>query len=93
MIVKPDVVRFRDIRQAVDGIQHLRQALLVLLVHGRQQFHRLGQRFMAVGEFFEAVVNAHGGTRNSFHHNSASAARCILDAWSLNSSKNSTSRA
>jgi hypothetical protein len=53
----------------------------------------LGQRFMAVGKFFEAVVNAHGGTRNSFHHNSASAARCILDAWSLNSSKNSTSRA
>jgi len=60
VIVKPDVVRFRDIRQPVDGIQHLRQAPLVLLVHGGQQVHRLRQRFMAFGEFFETFVNGHG---------------------------------
>jgi hypothetical protein len=36
VIVQPDIVRFRDIRQPVDGIQHLRQAAFVLLVHGSQ---------------------------------------------------------
>ena len=60
VIVKPDVVRFRDIRQPVDGIQHLRQAPLVFLVHGSQQIHRLRQRFVAFGELFEAFVNGHG---------------------------------
>jgi hypothetical protein len=60
VIVKPDIVRFRDVRQAVDGIQHLRQAPLVLLVHGGQQIHGLRQGFMAFGKFFEAFVNAHG---------------------------------
>jgi hypothetical protein len=34
-----------------------------LLVHGSQQIDRLRQRFMAFGEFFEAFVNIHGGTR------------------------------
>jgi len=60
VIVKPDVVRFRDIRQAVDGIQHLRHAPLVLLEHGSQQVHRLRERFMAFGKFFEAFVDGHG---------------------------------
>src|ERR1039458_8014178 len=50
VIVKPDVVRFRDIRQPVDGIQHLRQAPLVLLVHGSQQIPRLRQGFVAFGK-------------------------------------------
>ncbi len=59
MIVKPDVVRFRDIRQAVDSIQHLRHAPLVLLKHGSQQIHGLRQGFVAFGKFFEAVVNVH----------------------------------
>jgi hypothetical protein len=31
-----------------------------LLVHGGQQVHRLRQRFMAFGEFFETFVNGHG---------------------------------
>ena len=59
MIVQPDVVRFRDIRQAINGIQHLRHAPLVFLEHGSQQIHGLGQRLMAFGEFFEAIVNGH----------------------------------
>ena len=59
MIVKPDVVRFRDIRQAVDGIQHLRHAPLVFLEHGSQQIHSLRQSFVSFREFFEAIVNRH----------------------------------
>ena len=66
VIVEPDVVSFRDIRQAVDGIQHLRHAPLVLLVHGGQQIHRLRQRFVAFGKLFEAFINGHGVPRIDF---------------------------
>jgi len=59
LIVQPDVVSFRDICQPVDGIQNLCHAPLVFLQHGGQQIHCLRQRFMALGEFFEAFVNVH----------------------------------
>jgi hypothetical protein len=60
VVVQPDVVRLRDICQPVDGIQYLRHAPLVLVVHDSQQIYRLRQRLMAFREFFETFVNAHG---------------------------------
>ena len=60
VIVQPYVVRFGDISQPVDGIQHLRHTPLVLLEHGCQQIHGLGQGFVAFGELFEAFVDGHG---------------------------------
>ena len=54
----------RNIGQAIDGVQHLRQAALVLLIHRRQQVHRLRQRFVAFGKLFKTFVNTHGSPRN-----------------------------
>jgi len=65
VIVKPHIVRFRDVGQPVDGVQHLRHAPLVLLVHGRQQIHCLRQRLTALGEFLEAFIYGHSGSGRS----------------------------
>jgi len=74
LVIKPDIVGFGDVRQAIDGVEHLRQAAFVLLIHGGQQIHGLSQSLVPFREFFDTFIECHGAPI-------ATAVFSIITAW------------